>query len=73
MLILQTAVDEGLGACFFGIPVDRYPAYRAAFGVPEQFSPIGAVSVGYSDEPVRDLRARRRPATEVIHRGRWTV
>ena len=28
LLILQTAVDEGLGACFFGIPPDRMDAFR---------------------------------------------
>lgn len=71
LLILQTAVDAGLGACFFGLPVERIPDYRAAFGVPERFHPIGAVSLGYSSEPPRDLRSRRKPADEVIHRGRW--
>ena len=34
LLILQTAVDEGLGACFFGIPPDRVPAFREEFRVP---------------------------------------
>lgn len=71
LLILQTAVDAGLGACFFGIPIDRHSVYRAAFGVPEHFHPIGAVSIGYSDEPPRDLSDRRKPADEVIHRARW--
>ncbi len=34
LLILLGAVDEGLGACFFGIPPERFEAYRAAFDVP---------------------------------------
>jgi nitroreductase len=72
LLMLLTAVDAGLGACFFGIPADRIDAYREAFGVPGQFSPIGAVSIGYSQEPPRDLSSRRRPTDEVVHRGRWT-
>jgi nitroreductase len=71
LLILQTATDAGLGACFFGLPKDRIPNYRAAFGVPERFHPIGAVSAGYSTEPVRNLRDRRKRDDEVIHRGRW--
>lgn len=71
LLMLLTAVDAGLGACFFGIPIERVENYRAAFGVPAQFAPIGAISVGYPAEPPRDLSGRRRPATEVIHRGRW--
>jgi len=69
--MLLTAVDAGLGACFFGIPVDRIDAYRTAFGVPAQFRPIGAISIGYSDEPPRDLRSLRKPEAETVHRGRW--
>jgi nitroreductase len=71
LLMLLTAVDAGLGACFFGLPEHRIDAYRAEFGVPPQFKPIGAISVGYSDEPPRDVRARRRPTADVVHRGRW--
>jgi hypothetical protein len=63
LLMMLTAVDAGLGACFFGIPVERIDAYRAAFR---------AISAGYSDEPPRDLSSRRRPEAETIHRGRWT-
>jgi hypothetical protein len=33
--MLLTAVDAGLGACFFDISVERIDACRAAFGVPE--------------------------------------
>ncbi|HEV2780088.1 MAG TPA: nitroreductase family protein [Actinophytocola sp.] len=78
LLILQTAVDAGLGACFFGLPKERIPVYRKAFGVPDAFHPIGAVSIGYPDDPLDDdrrarFRARRKPATDVIHRGRWST
>ena len=34
LLVLQTATDAGLGACFFGIPRERLAAFRAEFGVP---------------------------------------
>jgi nitroreductase len=71
LLMLLTAVDAGLGACFFGLPADRVDNFRTEFGVPPQFSPIGAISIGYSQEPPRDLRGRRRPKEEVVHRGRW--
>jgi nitroreductase len=71
MMMLLTAVDAGLGACFFGIPIERIDSYREAFGVPRQFMPIGAISFGYSYEPPRDLRSRRKAATETVHRGRW--
>ena len=41
--MLLTALDAGLGACFFGIPIERIDAYRAAFGVPARLAPIGAM------------------------------
>jgi len=71
LLILLTAVDEGLGACFFGMPIDKVQSFRDAFGVPKEFHPIGAISIGYSNEPPRDLKARRRAATDVVRYGRW--
>jgi nitroreductase len=71
LMMLLTAVDAGLGACFFGMPNERIDAYREAFGVPPQFTPIGAISIGYSDEPPRDLRSRRKPQDETVYRGRW--
>ena len=71
LLMLLTAVDAGLGALFFGIftPV----AFRAAFGVPDAYTPIGALAIGWpqADEPSPSLRRGRRPAADVIHRGRW--
>jgi hypothetical protein len=69
LLMLLTAVDAGLGACFFGFPVERMDGYRAAFGVPAHFTPTGAISIGYSDEPPSDLRSRRKPETETVYRG----
>jgi nitroreductase len=74
LLMLLTAVDEGLGACFFGIPPERIPAYRAEFGVPAPFVPIGAVSVGYrSADRITGSRSRgHRPPDEVIHHGHWS-
>jgi nitroreductase len=74
LLILLTAVDEGLGACFFGIPPERIPAYRSAFEVPAEFTPIGAVSVGYrAIDKIAGSRSRgHRPLNDVIHRGRWS-
>src|SRR5258708_31463446 len=71
LLMLLTAVDAGLGACFFGIPADRIDAYREAFGVPAQFTPIGAISIGYSDEPPRDVSSLLPPVADVLHRGPW--
>jgi nitroreductase len=76
LLMLLTAVDEGLGACFFGVPGERVGALRAAFGVPASFSPVGCVSVGYpgdGDKRSPSLRRGRRGVDEVVHRGHWTT
>lgn len=73
LMMLLTAVDEQLAACFFGIPPERIDGYREAFGVPAAFSPIGAITLGYPAPDVRSqsLRRGRRPADEVVHHGRW--
>jgi nitroreductase len=73
LLMLLTAVDEGLGACFFGIPPECTGGYRAAFEVPEEFTPIGALTVGYPapDRRSPSLKRGRRPVAAVAHRGRW--
>jgi nitroreductase len=74
LLMLLTAVDEGLGACFFGIPVEQISSYRREFGVPEEFMPIGAVTVGYREVDHRSGSLKRgwRPVDEVVHRGQWS-
>jgi nitroreductase len=73
LLMLLGVVDAGLGACFFGIPPERFAAYREAFGVPADFTPIGAITVGYAvpDRKSPSLKRGRRPVSEVTHRGRW--
>jgi nitroreductase len=72
LLILQTAVDEGLGAVYFGIVPEAVAPFRAAFGVPDDQEPIGAIAIGYDGETEkRDLRSRRRDLSEVTHYGRW--
>jgi nitroreductase len=75
LLILLAVVDEGLGAVFFGIPPETMADFRARFGVPDQWTPIGAVAIGHPDpaaDPVRPARASdRKTLAELTHRGRW--
>ena len=74
LLMLLTAVDEGLGACFFGVEPDSVDPVRDAFGVPPAYTPIGAITLGHrTDDPgVRGSAGRgRKPLEEVVHRGRW--
>jgi nitroreductase len=75
LLMLLTAVDEGLGACFFGIPDSRTDAFRTEFGVPADHMPIGAVTLGHRTDDLGSrgsaARRKRKPLEEVVHRGRW--
>ena len=59
MAMLLAAVDEGLGALFFGVP--------------EAYTPVGAITVGWPapDTPSPSLARGRRTAADVVHRGRW--
>ena len=60
MAMLLAAVDEGLGACFFGAPPDRIPAIRSTFGVPVGHELVGVVSLGFpAGSPRRSRRDRR--------------
>ena len=82
MLILLTAEDAGLGALFFGVGgpgsalrgATDFSAFRAAYGIPETYRPIGAIAVGYKASP--SVETPRRPPKprsldRVVHRGRW--
>jgi nitroreductase len=76
MAALLAAVDAGLGACFFGVPVDRVPAVRESFAVPPDQLSVGTLSLGH---PAMDAartgsaaRRPRRPADALVHHGRWS-
>jgi nitroreductase len=73
LLMLLGAVDEGLGACFFGIAPESLHTFRSAFDVPDAYVPIGALAIGYPapDRRSPSLRRGRRPVAEVTHWGRW--
>jgi nitroreductase len=72
LLILQTVVDEGLGAIYFGIVPEAVQPFRDAFGVPDDQEPIGAIALGHDAETEkRDLRSKRRSVDDVLHYGRW--
>jgi nitroreductase len=74
LLMLLTAVDEGLGACFFGVPPAAVDGLRSEFGVPSAYRPVGAITLGHraADTGARGSTARgRRPVEEVVHRGGW--
>ena len=73
LLILLTAVDEGLGALFFGVPPECHDDVHEAFGIPRDRSIIGVVSLGYEEPGPKSpsLRRGRRGVEAVTHWGRF--
>ena len=74
LLMHLTAVNEGLGSCFIGLPAARVRSFQDAFGVPDEFTPVGALTVGYRgpDKRSPSLKRGQRPVADVVHHGRWT-
>jgi nitroreductase len=74
MLILLAAVEEGVGAWYFGISRGEKDVVRE-LGVPDSCIMLGAIALGYpsdEDKPRTALFAkRRRPFEEMFHTGRW--
>lgn len=73
LLIHLDAIDQGLGSCFFGVPPQHVAALAGAFGVPDEFRPVGVLAIGYPapDRRSPSLRRGHRPEAEVVHLGRW--
>ncbi|MFD7655600.1 nitroreductase family protein [Actinosynnema sp. NPDC059797] len=76
LLILQTAVDEGLGAVYFGFRAGVFDRLRAEFGVPDGHVPIGAVAIGHAaeegiSEGASPRTRPRAPFDEVVRFGHW--
>jgi nitroreductase len=75
LMMLLTAVDERLDACFFGIQPDCIAPFRSEFGVPEEYSPIGGITIGHRSPATPPqssaVEARRKGAADVVHRGQW--
>ena len=70
LLILQTATDAGLGACFFG--VFREPEVRREFGIPDRYDPVGVITLGHrADSTGRGSPAgvRRGPRSCIADSG----
>jgi nitroreductase len=67
-------VDEGLGSCFSGLPPPAIQDFKDAFGVPDEFSPIGTLTFGYRIPDAKrsgSLKRGHRPVDDVVHHGRW--
>ena len=75
LLMLLAVTDEGLGASFFSIDSRVLPWFRAQYGVPDEWMPIGALAIGHPDpgnDPIPPARpSQRKPLSELVHRGHW--
>lgn len=77
LLILQTVVDAGLGACFAGIPLTAEDAVRREFALPDDVDPVGVITIGHpaptgTGAAGSPSRRARRATVDVVHRGRWS-
>ncbi|MCB2223674.1 MAG: nitroreductase family protein [Actinobacteria bacterium] len=71
MLMLQAAVDEGLGAGFLG--AHALEGIAPLLGVPDGVEVLGVVTVGHPlpEEPTASVRRGRRPRSETTHHETW--
>jgi nitroreductase len=70
--LLLAAVDESLGACFFGV-FEHEASVRALLGAPDLVRVAGTVALGHADSsrdrPSRSAARSRR--SDVVRFGRW--
>lgn len=74
LLVLQAAVDRGLGGWFFGV-TEGEPELREMLGIPAGLSLVGVIGLGYQaadDRPIgSSVSRRRRSLDDVLHRESW--
>ena len=72
MLVLLTAVDEGLAAGFLGTDADDL---QHLLGIPSTMVPIGIVTVGHPapDRRSNSLKRGWRPDENVVHWQTWST
>jgi nitroreductase len=78
MLVLLAAVDEGLAAGVYGVPVEDEPRLRSLLGLPDELTIVAGVTLGRpAPDPGWSALAsrstqRRRPAEELVRWQRWS-
>lgn len=73
MLMLLAAVEEGLGALWFGL-FRGEAEVLSALGVPDEWRTVGGLALGWpsaADRPSPSLARDRKGLDDVVHRGRW--
>ncbi len=68
MLILNSVVNENLGALFFGL-FRNVDSIKNAFHIPSNFHPIGAIAIGYPTSTMQSPSSKRprREHSSQIH------
>lgn len=79
MLIMLAAIEEGLGAGVYGVPVEDDARVRELLGIPDDLTIVVGVTVGHpAEDPEWDRASsafsqRRRAEDEVIRWNRWAA
>ncbi|HVR13253.1 MAG TPA: nitroreductase family protein, partial [Gaiellaceae bacterium] len=74
MLILLAAIDEGLAAGVFGIPVDRMDRVRELLGLPDDVAIVEVITLGVgAEDTASDTLSSRgtRPRRSLEELVRW--
>jgi nitroreductase len=78
MLVLLAAIDEGLGASVYGVPVELDPAVRDLLGIPADLRIVAGVTLGKAapDPGWSRITSRatqhRRSLGELVRWERWS-
>ena len=79
MLVLLAAIDEGLAAGVYGVPVDEEPRWRELLAIPDDLRIVAGATVG---RPLPDpawssvtsrATQRRRTLGELVRWNRWSA
>ena len=77
MLVILAAIDEGLATAVFGFPDERLAAVRGLLRLPDDVTPVEAITIGYAgDDTVSDRKSSRgtrprKPLDELVHWQSW--
>jgi FMN reductase [NAD(P)H] len=77
MLLWLAAIEEGLGAGVYGVPVEQDAHARELLGIPDDLTIVTGVTVGHPaegpdwDRATSVFSQRRRGQDEVIRWNRW--
>jgi nitroreductase len=77
MLVILAAIDEGLATGVFGFPAERLERVRELLGLPEDVTPVEAITIGHAgDDTVSNQKSSRgtrprKPMDELVHWERW--